>query len=124
MNWFEDLPDGCPPGDALAAEDDVVYRLTKNNPPVSEDFISQRKEFPEAVFPKIPECIARAVSTWRSPEKCLQQKKFPRHKSKVIAKVKLVSTDGMIKQTFKKNHVSWWRTDSFTLDSVIVLDES
>ena len=124
MNWFEDLPENCPPKDAVAPNGENFYRLAKKNPPESEDFFSQRKEFPETIFNEIPECIAKSVSTWKTPDKCLEQKKYPRHKNKVITELTLFEKDGVIKQTFKKNHYSWWRSDSFSLESVRIVDES
>ncbi|MBK8564765.1 MAG: hypothetical protein IPN76_15875 [Saprospiraceae bacterium] len=124
MNWFEDLPENCPPKDAIVPNGENFYRLAKNNPPKNEDFFSQRKEFPFTIFDSIPECLARAVSTWKTTDKCREQKKYPRHRNKVIAELTLYKKDGLIKQTFKNNHYSWWRSDDFSIESVKILDES
>jgi hypothetical protein len=124
MNWFEDLPENCPPKDAVIPNGENFYRLAKNNPPGTEDFLSQRNEFPDTIFNDIPECIARSVSTWKTHEKCLEQKKYPRHKNKVVAELTLREKDGVVKQTFRKNHFSWWRSDEFLFESVRVVDES
>ena len=51
MSYREPLPEGCPPD---AAEEITapreVFRLVRNNPPVLDDFRSQRAEKPKAVF--------------------------------------------------------------------------
>lgn len=40
--WFEELPDQCPPEDAMECNG-VYFRIANGNPATSEDFFSQRK---------------------------------------------------------------------------------
>ena len=44
--------------------------------------------------------------------------KFPRHKHKNVYALTLVETDGVVKQTFKPSHHSWWRTTKFELEAI------
>lgn len=62
-NWFEDLPDCCPPIDAKVCNGSF-YRVAIGNPATNEDFFSQRKLSPDKIFKGdgIDECIIRAVS--------------------------------------------------------------
>ena len=40
--WFEELPDLCPPSDAMACSG-VFYRIAEGDPVKSLDFFSQRR---------------------------------------------------------------------------------
>ena len=42
MQWPDYFPDDCPPQDAEPATGEV-YRVVKQNPPDSKDFMSQRE---------------------------------------------------------------------------------
>lgn len=44
--------------------------------------------------------------------------KFPRHKHKNVYALTLIETDGVVKQTFKPSHHSWWRTAKFELEAI------
>lgn len=61
--WFETLPEQCPPTDAEQCEG-YYYRIANGNPATTEDFFSQRKMQPDKVFKGlgIDECVTRAVS--------------------------------------------------------------
>lgn len=61
--WFEALPEQCPPTDAAQCNG-YYYRIANGNPATTEDFFSQRKLQPDKVFKGlgIDECIARAIS--------------------------------------------------------------
>ena len=60
--WFEALPEQCPPTDAKRCEG-CYYRIANGNPVTTEDFFSQRKMQPDKVFKGlgIDECVTRAV---------------------------------------------------------------
>ena len=47
--WFEALPEQCPPTDAKRCEG-CYYRIANGNPVTTEDFFSQRKMQPDKVF--------------------------------------------------------------------------
>ena len=66
--WFEALPEQCPPTDAAQCKG-YYYRIANGNPATTEDFFSQRKLQPDKVFKGfgIDECIASGKSTQSSP---------------------------------------------------------
>jgi len=119
-SWFEELPEQCPPKESNPPEG-KFFRLIHGEIPASEDFFSKRFENPEMEFPNIPECIARAVSTFDDVKECLKLKKLPRHKNKFVAELSLTPADGLVLKTFSKNHYSWWRSDDFIPEDVTVL---
>jgi len=123
MNWYEELPDNCPPNDAFEPDGKEFFRLCIENPATSSDFYSQKKENANRTFAGISECILRAVSLWDDENKCLKQKKYPTQKNKVLGKIELNKGDGLIKNTFKANHYSWWRSDNFDPALAIITDQ-
>lgn len=116
LEWFEELPEACPPQDAFTPNQEKYYRLAENNPPEDKDFHSQRKCAQHAVFKGVPECIACSVSIWKDKERCLNIKKLPRHKNKSVVELTLNREDGLLLQTFKPQHYSWWRSRSFVAE--------
>jgi hypothetical protein len=117
-NWFEELPEKCPPENAFDPDGRVFYRLSATQQPTEEDFKSQRANCPTCKFKDVSECIARSISVWDDFEKCLNLLKLPRHKGKAAMKIEMTSGDGLVLQTFKPNHYSWWRTQTFEIDLV------
>lgn len=49
VEWFELLPEQCPPEDAQQC-DGYYYRIANGNPAQSVDFFSQRRLQPDKVF--------------------------------------------------------------------------
>ena len=98
VEWFELLPEQCPPEDAQQC-DGYYYRIANGNPVQSVDFFSQRRLQPDKVFKGlgVDECITRAVSLFSD------------------------SKDGMIKKTFGTAHYSWWRTKDFDVSQAKVI---
>ena len=123
-NWIEELPDMCPPDNAFDPDGMTFYRCTKNNPVIESDFHSQRTIHPDTIYPNVSECITRSLSVWDDLEKCLNILKLPRHKNKqkLVMQLNLTTNDGLVLQTFKPNHYSWWRTNNYSLGSAIVTD--
>jgi hypothetical protein len=115
--WSEPLPDRCPPDNAFDPDGLIFYRLCLTSPPTVNDFKSQRANCPTCNF-DINECIARSLSVWDDIDKCLNLLKLPRHKGKSAMKLELKSNDGLVLQTFKSNHYSWWRTQTFDISTV------
>lgn len=116
MNWIEDLPANCPPGDAIQPNNNEFYRLVNSNPPTPDDFLSYRQLWPNKLFNK-SECIVRSISIFSNVENILRVKKLTTQKDKFIAKIVLQKKDGVIKQTCADQaHYSWWRTRGFDLN--------
>ncbi len=117
--WYEDLPNLCPPDDAIIPNT-ILYRLATNNYPTNNDFLSQRLLNPERDFNNVSECIAKSLSVFNDLEACKNMFKLPRirRKYKSILELKLDEEDGLIKKTFKKpEHFSWWRSNSFNFEN-------
>ena len=111
MDFFEKLPQNCPPAIAKIPNNEIYYRLVKGFPPSIEDFYSLRKLYPNRNF-RVDECIARAVSLQKTPWACKQIKKFSVHKNKIVVKITLDELSGMILKT-SSSHYSWWMSLGF-----------
>lgn len=88
--WFEALPEQCPPTDAAQCKG-YYYRIANGNPATTEDFFSQRKLQLDKVFKGfgIDECIARAISLFSTKEEAERRLKLPKFKNASIVIVKL-----------------------------------
>lgn len=117
MEWFEELPQYCPPADATPSIGEY-YRITNGNPAHSDDFFSQRKLQPGKIFKGqgIDECITCAVSVFKDYADARKRLKLPKFRQSVIAKVIFEPKDGMMKKTFSDSHYSWWRSKNFNVD--------
>ena len=111
MSWYEVLPTNCPPKDTVNPQGKTFYRLCKGIPADSSDFYSQKKENPNRKFANVSQCTLSSVSIWDDAEKCRKLKKFPTQRNKIVGKFQLYKEDGEVKNTFKPNHYSWWRSD-------------
>jgi len=114
--WYEELPEKCPPSDAYNPNGKFYYRLVQDLKNCEADLVSHRFLDPEKKF-NADECICRAVSVFENIEDCENLTKLPRHKNKHILKLKLNQNDGLIKQTGKPSHHSWWRSINFVLEN-------
>lgn len=112
--WFENLPDQCPPNNAKLPMEEPYYRLISNENEAMIDMVSQRFEFPLKVFP-LDECTCMSVSIFNDKNSCEAMLKFPRHQNKIVYQLNLKETDGLLMQSFKPNHYSWWRSTTFVL---------
>ena len=121
MNWFEPLPSSCPPPEAEQPNGKTFYRLCANDKASSNVFCSQRSSSQNKSFAGVSECILRAVSIWESKEKCEALKKLPVHREKKVGCITLVNSDGVVLQTFKPQHFSWWRSNSFNPETSLIL---
>ena len=114
MNWYEQLPELCPPVDAVPCEG-TYYRIAKGNPASNGDFFSQRKLQPNKVFTGlgVDECIARSISLFSDINDATRRLKLPKFRNAQIAGVTLEPKDGVMKKTFSDSHYSWWRSTNF-----------
>lgn len=122
MNWFEILPDQCPPNDAEHCSG-TYYRIANGNPAISDDFFSQRKLQPNKIFVGngITECITRSISLFSNKSEIEKKLKLPKFRHANIAEVCLYPKDGMIKKTFGNAHFSWWRTNEFDVSQAKII---
>ena len=114
MNWYEQLPELCPPVDAVPCEG-TYYRIAKGNPASNGDFFSQRKLQPNKVFTGlgVDECVARSISLFSDINDATRRLKLPKFRNAQIAGVTLEPKDGVMKKTFSDSHYSWWRSTNF-----------
>lgn len=114
MNWYEKLPDLCPPLDAVPCEG-TYYRIAKGDPATDGDFFSQRKLQPNKIFTGlgVDECIARSISLFADINDAIRRMKLPKFRNAQIAVVTLNLKDGVMKKTFSDSHYSWWRSTDF-----------
>ena len=122
VEWFELLPEQCPPEDAQQC-DGYYYRIANGNPAQSVDFFSQRRLQPDKVFKGlgVDECITRAVSLFSDRKEAEKRLKLPKFRNANIALVELKPKDGMIKKTFGTAHYSWWRTKDVDVSQAKVI---
>lgn len=122
IEWFENLPEQCPPKDAFIPSGMTVYRFSFTGIPENADFISQRMLNPERIFNGVDECTSRGLSVFDKIEACQNRLKLPRNRKRFssILKVNLEDNDGLIMKTFKDpNHFTWWRSNSFNFENAI-----
>ena len=116
MRFFEELPQACPEHDAIPV-DCVVYRLVSASPNDS-DFLSQRALYPDKSF-HASECRARSLSVFTDKDDAKAISCLPAHSAKKIAAVQLSLVAGVVKQTGKNSHRSWWRSENFAATAAI-----
>ncbi len=113
--YREELPEQCPPAEALKIETDIcVFRLVKNSPAAEEDFMSQRALSPNAKF-RVDECIARGLSVWVTQTEAENARKLPKLRTMSVCRVRLCAGAGKLMQTFKPDHRTWWPFASFPI---------
>jgi hypothetical protein len=111
MKWKEELPENCPPPEAVSPNG-VFFRLYDPNDYPST-FFSHRRLFPLKDF-NASECIARAISVYDTEASCAEITKYPAQRNKRVLPVNLRPEDGLIQKTGKSpNHFSWWMEQSF-----------
>lgn len=111
--WFEKLPSACPPADARVPHEETFFRVSNHNPASADDFLSERARRPRRVL-ECDECEARAVSLWDSLEHLNASiGGLNAFRGKPRIAITLTPDSGVVKCTFKKHHISWWRAKSF-----------
>lgn len=112
--WYEELPEQCPPGEAFSPEKFVCYRLCERASPSNGDFHSHRTLFPKKKF-HVSECQARSVSVFKNAADLEPVLKMPAQKHKAVVEITLNKDDGVAMKTGKDSHYSWWRSCLFKL---------
>ena len=115
MPYRENLPEGCPPSEAIEiSAPTVVYRLVENVLPVNDDFRSQRALAPHKNF-SVTECIARGLSVNTNVRDTRNLLKLRVHRSKEICEVRLDTGAGYIQPTGGGSHHTWWSYADFDI---------
>lgn len=120
MEWFEELPEQCPPQEAIEPNNEVYYRAIEGDVVDSSDFLSQREiHGKDKVFKGISECVTRSVSLSQDIQNLLR---LPKFKGKKVVEIKLKNDDGLVLQTFRKSHYSWWRSHNFSIKNIKIVE--
>lgn len=117
MSYRDSLPAGCPPDVAEEiATTRVVFRLVRTDPPTPDDFLSQRQEKPDRLFPGVTECQACGLSVFADRRDAVAKAlKLPRLKNHKLCRVTLLTGAGRIQQTFQPSHHTWWPLAAFNI---------
>ncbi len=101
------LPADCPPKDAYRTTL-TVYRLVKSDPPAPSDFVPvahvpQRNITPQDL------CCAHGLSVFEHRADAEEKKRLFKNLRACDISVGTISpSDGLVKQTFKPSHHTWW----------------
>lgn len=113
--WAEELPDGCPPEDAIPPNNEVYFRLVESIPPTERDFHSHKKLYPNKPY-RVGKCQALSCSLYSSLRNCRNLTKKNIHSHKKIVQLILPPESGVIKQMGEnRTHFSWWRFKDFNV---------
>jgi len=119
VEWAEDLPEGCPPSDAVAPNGEIFFRAVLTFPPTEIDFQSQRKQQSQKQYRN--ECEARALSMFSTLNGCKRLKKYPYFKNHLIVSLTLGKECGLIKEnpsSISEMHYDWWLAAKFNPISI------
>ncbi len=115
MAYREPLPPDCPPDDAIEITGRrIVYRLVRHNPPVDDDFRSQRAERPQRTFP-VPECQVRGVSVFDNLRVAARWSNSRNLRGTQVCRVTLTQGPGRILKTGSPAHYTWWPLADFDI---------
>ncbi len=114
--YREPLPEGCPPDTAEEiAAPRVVYRLVRNNPPIDDDFRSQRAESPGRIFRGVTECQACGLSVFANFDVAEELSASRRFTGTEVCGVALGPGAGRILPTGRHSHSTWWPLADYDL---------
>ena len=122
--YREPLPEDCPPETAEEIDSPrVVYRLVRNNPPVDDDFRSQKAENPSKKFEDLSECRARGVSVYSSRRVAEWWTMRPHFKRQgmLVCQVALDRGAGQIQKTGGRAHYTWWPLADYDIPAVCLV---
>ena len=118
-NWPSDFPEDCPPEQAFPT-DGTYYRIVKNDPPESDDFVSvyrhnQRRAENIVKAGIRSECETMGLSVYTDRDDAIRcALRYPRIGDK-IASLSLAPESGKVLRTggVFKSHSTWWKVESF-----------
>lgn len=127
-NYFEDLNVECicPHEDAVPPDGEKIYfRVLKFNQVNSDCFLPTPLKADRPLPDGFDDCIGKSVSIFDDLNGMINaffkmQAGKKKKKQIVVGKIQLSEKDGLLKQTFGKNHYSWWRSQSFNVADVTI----
>ena len=115
-DWPPHFPENCPPEEA-APPNQRVYRLVKNTPPRSSDFVSYALEY-QGRWRGRELCEACGLSAFSDLHGCRRaERRIPALKGMLPAQATLSETHGRIAATPRSrssSHLTWWLPTSLT----------
>ena len=121
-NWPPDFPDDCPPEDAVPANG-TFYRITKDDPPNSRDFLSQyhkNRRLAERTISRGrgTQCDTMGISVFANKDDAIKRaKEVPRFGlGNKIASITLSPQSGKMrpKPWDGDSHYTWWPVRNFS----------
>ena len=121
VTWRLTMPSGCPPEDIEIADNHSFFRLTHdcNGNLDNSDLLTYSELDPQRDWgDKIPESLGLSLLvTIKHAEKLLKLPNIRRQNLSGIAEICLLPTDGVVKQTGRKGHYTWWQTTSYSISN-------
>jgi hypothetical protein len=110
--FTEDLPDACPPEDAVQASYENVWRFVSSNPPADVDFHSHAML--DKPLPRfgVTLCEWSSCSLFLSDNDSYKLLPKPKKKFKFIARLQITNLCGFTQSNGK--HVHFWRFKNVT----------
>lgn len=115
VTWAPEMPDGVPPEVIQVPKEHPLFRLTKENKLSEDDLITYHELDPNKDWgDKFVNSFG--VSLFDDLTKVDKLLKIPSlRKSKGISKLVLNPLDGVVNQTGRKHHYTWWKTTYFDM---------
>lgn len=115
--WVPNMPEGIPPEDICVPREHVLYRLTKGESIAEEDLTTYYEMDPNKDWgDKL--ALAYAVSMYDDLDKTSKLTKMASLRdSKGVSKFVLNPENGVVKQTGKSFHYSWWKTENVDINN-------
>lgn len=112
VEWPEEFPHACPPGDATEPTGRVI-RLVRDDPPVPSDFQSVALEQPHRSWNSADEeCRAHGLSVHRDPSDAeAVMRRFASMRNRRLAIADITDAGGLMKPTpsrLSQSHITWW----------------
>lgn len=122
MTFPENWPEGCPPGDAVAAHGDV-FRVVKTDPPQPGDFRSLWEQG-RPIAQK--ECESAGLSVFQAVRDAAHAAlKYP-YLGELVARGTLGTKHGVVKPTPRSgnSHTTWWPCDGLARHELFIVVRS
>ena len=113
MGFWEELPDRCPPSDAVDDAIPIAYRIVYSDPPAEEHFRSNRY-LNRPLPPNGDLCRHSSCSLFRTKERAKEFTNFPKvkYRGPMIAHLSIGAGAGAWKE--KRDHIDLWIYDDAT----------
>ncbi|MCO6218260.1 hypothetical protein LZT70_08290 [Staphylococcus epidermidis] len=123
MEFKLNLPEQCPPGNAISVNLSPVYRLVDGEDVSASDLLSHVEA--GLRFPPEQECQAHAVSLFQDIKGCeRQQRKFKMLRNKKIYRGQITKDCGVVDLYLNISHINLWVFKDIDLLTIFKGDEN